>query len=357
MSSPRILITGAGGNAAQNFVRAIRMQWSDAFVVGTDSSSLHIESSNIERRYVVPRCSAPGYIDAINKIVAAESIDLVHPQPDPEVAFLATHRDELEAAVFLPEPGVISRCQDKMVANTAMGDAGVAIPFSVQIGSFDDIDQAVAMVLERTDKIWLRAIRGAGSRAALPVINADQAASWIRYWVEMKGLTPSDFMMSEFLPGKEFAFQSLWHEGELITSMARERVEYLFGNLLPSGQSSSPSVAVSLHRDDVNEAGIGAVQAVDSKPHGVYCVDMKEGVDGAPRVTEINAGRFFTTSNFFAAIGANMPADYVTLGTGGSLDGVRPTVNAAPAGETWLRGVDREPTLVHRDAWTSTIID
>lgn len=333
------------------------MAWPDAFVAGTDASKLHIESSNIERRFVVPRCSEPGYIDALNQIIASENIDLVHPQPDPEVAFLSEHGDKLDAAVYLPDAGVIARCQDKMAANEAMGAAGVSIPFSVSVTTLDALDAAVDMVLARADKIWLRAIRGAGSRAALPVISTSQAEGWIRYWVEMKGLAPDDFMMSEFLPGKEFAFQSLWHNGELITSMARERVEYLFGNLLPSGQSSSPSVAVSVHRDDVNEAGAGAVRAVDPRPHGVYCVDMKEGPDGQPRVTEINAGRFFTTSNFFAAIGANMPADYVSLGTGQDLVGDRPQFNAAPAGETWLRGVDREPTLVRQDAWTSTTVN
>jgi len=356
MSSPRILVTGAGGNAAQNFVRAVRMVWPDAFVAGTDASKLHIESSNIDSRYVVPRCSQDGYVDAINHIVETETIDFVHPQPDPEVAFLAEHREKVAAQVFLPDHDVVARCQDKMAANAAMGAAGVPIPLSERVQNPESISAAVDVIQTRTEKVWLRAIRGAGSRAALPVRSAAQAESWIDYWVDMKGLVANDFMMSEFLPGAEFAFQSLWHEGELVTSMARERVEYLFGNLLPSGQSSSPSVAVSVHRRDVNEAGIAAVTAVDPRPHGVYCVDMKEADDGTPRVTEINAGRFFTTSNFFAAIGANMPVDYLTLGTGGSVTD-RPKVNAAPAGETWLRGVDREPTHVRQDAWTATKLD
>lgn len=356
MSSPRILVTGAGGNAAQNFVRAVRMVWPDAFVAGTDASKLHIESSNIEARFVVPRCTQDGYVDALNHIIETEGIDFVHPQPDPEVAFLAEHRDKVAGSLFLPAHEVVARCQDKMEANAAMGSAGVPIPLSERVQDGDSIAAAVDSIQVRTDKVWLRAIRGAGSRAALPVRSAAQAESWIDYWVDMKGLRASDFMMSEFLPGAEFAFQSLWHDGELITSMARERVEYLFGNLLPSGQSSSPSVAVSVHRDDVNDAGIAAVTAVDPRPHGVYCVDMKEADDGTPRVTEINAGRFFTTSNFFAAIGANMPVDYIGLGMGGATPD-RPKVNAAPAGETWLRGVDREPTLVRQDAWTATKLD
>lgn len=55
------------------------------------------------------------------------------------------------------------------------------------------------------------------------------------------------------------------------------------------------------------DLGIAAVKAVTSTPHGVFGIDIKEDLNGIPKVTEINAGRFYTTSHFLARAGVNMP--------------------------------------------------
>jgi hypothetical protein len=159
-------------------------------------------------------------------------------------------------------------------------------------------------------------------------------------------------MASEFLPGREFAWQSLWQDGQLITSQARERIEYVFGELTPSGQSSSPSVARTVSRDDVNEAGERAVRAASGRPHGIYCADMKENATGQPLVTEINAGRFFTTSNFFAHAGLNMPDMYVRLGLGEKLMSRPERYNPLPDDLYWVRMIDMGFALVPGGRWS-----
>jgi carbamoyl-phosphate synthase large subunit len=228
----------------------------------------------------------------------------------------------------------------------------VPVPKSFPVWRYDDIPVVVETLQAKHGTVWVRAIRGAGSRAALPVGTAEQATAWIRYWCEYRNLCPGDFMLAEFLPGREFAFQSLWHEGRLVTSMARERLEYLMGNIMPSGQSSSPAVARTVHREDVNAIGTRAVQAVDPCPHGVYCVDLKENSLGVPCVTEINVGRFFTTSNFFSEAGCNMPYYYVRLAYGEVLTGL-PTYNPLDVDLYWVRGVDREAQMLRGDAWNA----
>jgi hypothetical protein len=199
----------------------------------------------------------------------------------------------------------------------------------------------------------VRAVRGAGARASLPVSSPDQATAWVRYWMETHGLRISDFMVSEFLPGREFAFQSVWRDGVLVTSAARERLEYVFGHLMPSGQSSSPSVARTIHRDDVNELASGAVLAADPSATGVFCVDLKEDESGRPLITEINAGRFFTTSNFLAEAGANMPYEYVRLACGEEVDGLA-AYDAVEEGLYWIRMIDMGYKLVREDEWSAS---
>jgi carbamoyl-phosphate synthase large subunit len=80
---------------------------------------------------------------------------------------------------------------------------------------------------------------------------------------------------------------------------------------------------------------------------GVFCVDVKESAAGEPMVTEINAGRFFTTSNFFAAAGLNMPDMLVRAALGERLE--RMAYSPLPEGLYWIRMVDMGYVLVKAD--------
>lgn len=353
----RILVTGAGGSAAYNFVDALRQDGEHYHVVGTDLKPHHLELIPVERKCLVPPVTEPTYADTINRIIESEKIDLVHPQPDVEVAWYAANRDRINAPVFLPDAAAIELCHDKMTFNARLADRGVSVPRAFHITSKQVLEEALTELLEVQPKVWLRAVRGAGSRASLPINSVYQGDAWIDYWRAFRGIDYGDFMASEFLPGPEFAWQSLWYEGELITAQARERIEYIFGNLTPSGQTSSPSVARTVNRADVDEAGAAAVRAVSDRPHGVFCVDMKEGADGAPKVTEINAGRFFTTSNFFAHAGLNMPAMYVELALTGRLSAPPPAqLNPLPDDLYWVRMIDMGFALVKDGSWSSVRI-
>src|SRR5262249_45445768 len=141
------------------------------------------------------------------------------------------------------------------------------------------------------------------------------------------------------------------HEGNLIVSQARERVVYLYGHLTPSGQTSTPSVARTVHRDDINDVATRAIRAAEKKPHGIFCADLKEDAAGQPRITEINCGRFFTTSNFYAHAGVNFPHLYVRLGLGESVPPQSP-YNAVPADYYWIRMTDMGYRLVRPEQLT-----
>ena len=81
---------------------------------------------------------------------------------------------------------------------------------------------------------------------------------------------------------------------------------------------------------------------------GINFVDLKENKAGAPCVTEINIARFFTTSNFFAAAGSNMPWYYLMLAFGEELPEL-PRFNAVPAGLYWIRLMDKGPVLAREE--------
>lgn len=346
----RILITGAGGSAAANFIDALRLSDEDYYFVGTDIKPYHLAFTPLDARFIVPPCHDPRYLKTINQIIKQEKIDFVHAQPDPEVLFLSQHRAKVDARLFLPRHQTIVACSDKARFNNILQQANVPVPLAFHLTDRATLKAALQKLRSKNDTAWLRAIRGAGSKASLPVSYYRHAIAWIDYWHTHKGLDFSDFMISEFLPGREFAFQSVWNQGRLVVSQARERVEYIFGNLTPSGQTSSPSVARTVNRDDVNRIATEAITAIDAHPTGVFCVDMKEDGHGVPRVTEINCGRFFTTSNFFAHAGVNMPDIYVRLAFDESIPSIAP-YNPLPEDLWWIRMIDKPFGLHKGNIW------
>src|SRR5262249_2993890 len=134
---------------------------------------------------------------------------------------------------------------------------------------------------------WLRATAGAGAKGAIKVEQLTNAFHWIRFW---EGRSHMRWMAEEFFPGRDIAWCSIWHRGDLLTSFARERMEYLYPHLTPEGLTGTPTIARVIHDPDVNRMGKRAVLSIDPRPHGIYSVDLREDETGHPRPTEINAG-------------------------------------------------------------------
>ena len=348
-----VLLLGAGGSAAANVLDALRRADHDYRVVGADADARNLHMSTADERIVVPRADDAAYERAIVAAIEEYGCDIVHPQPDPDTRRIGELRDSLPARTFLPAQDVLELAADKFAFAEAMAAAGVAMPEHVDYE--DDLAQvtvATDQLLERHERVWVRARRGAGARASLPVSTGRQAAAWISWWSDEKGMTPSDFMASEMLTGREFAYQSVWQDGELVAGQARQRLVYLYGFLAPSGQSSTPQIAKTVSDPAVDDVAQRAIRALDPTPSGVYCVDIKESAGGVPMVTEINAGRFFTTSNFFAAAGLNMP-DLAMRCALGERPARLPS-SPLPPELHWIRMVDMGYVLVpgdEIDAW------
>jgi biotin carboxylase len=344
----RILLLGAGGSAAANVLDALTRAERDYAVVGADADPRNLHLSAASERIVVPRANEAGYAESLVAAIEQYGCDIVHAQPDPDVRAVGLLRDELPARTFLPEQSVLELAADKLAFARAMAAAGLATPESIDFG--DDLAGVAAAtdeLLTRHERVWVRARRGAGARASLPVRTGEQARAWISWWADEKGLRGSDFMASEMLPGREFAYQSLWQDGELVAGQLRQRVVYLYGFLTPSGQTSTPQIAKTVALPGVDEVAQRSIRALDPRPHGVYCVDIKESAGGVPMVTEINAGRFFTTSNFFAAAGLNMPDMLVRCALGERPP--RLPSSPLPPDLHWIRMVDMGYVLVPGD--------
>lgn len=344
----RILVTGAGGPAGINFVMSLQIVPEKMFTVGTETNEYFVHLATTNKKYPISKATEPDYIDRLNGIIEKEKVEFVHPQPDIEVEVISENREKLKANVFLPSKRAVHACQDKLESTRQWQKRNVPVARFLELRKGPDVDKAFE---EFGSPIWIRARHGAGGRGSTPADNKDTALSWIKYWQSRN--VGWQFIAQENLPGRNIGFHSLWKDGELVTSMTRERIEYIYPQLAPSGITGTPSVQRTIHDKRANEIGTEAVLSIDPDFNGIACIDLKEDKEGTPCVTEINAGRMFTTSFFFSYASkilrkdpyANIPYLYVKLAFRESIPKI-PQYDVLPENVYWIRHIDAPAKLV-----------
>ena len=236
--------------------------------------------------------------------------------------FLGTHTPRLDekGRLFLPARPIIRRCQDKYELTIALRACGVPAPETYPVTALERIEELFES-LRWEVPLWCRARTGTRSLGAAPVTNPEQACSWIRYWEELRGVPVTSFTLSEYLPGRDFLCQSLWHRGALVLANTFERLAYFGGENTPSGVSSLSSLAKTVVDRRLVDTCARAIRTLGRAISGAFSVDLKEDRDGVPSITEINAGRFFIGMTVFDNVSKhNTALTFVRLAIHQSLD-------------------------------------
>lgn len=320
----KVAVLGAGGPAGVNALRALSRAGHDLAAVDSDPNHL-IWCEQYAETFLWPELP---------------EADVYIPQPDG----LVLHAVKMELKGLLPSEGTVWACQDKYSTSLAWYRQELRDhpPLPIKEPWSDHLNLARdALGLP----IWLRATKGAGAKGAVLIRSLETAFHWIRFW-ESRG-ADIEWMAEEYLPGRDLAWSSIWYDGELVTSFARERLEYIYPHLTPEGLTGTPTVARIVCDATVNATARNAVLAVDSNPHGIFSVDLREDASGIPRPTEINAGRGFTTFGLWSLYTHNFLDLVVRLARDGmDWNLVRPDIaippveNALPDGLTLSRHID-----------------
>jgi carbamoyl-phosphate synthase large subunit len=324
-------------------------------IVGAHDDPFLLRKSSADCNFLVSRRTDAHFIECLGRVIEQAEIDLVIPTTDPDVRVIGEVRDQLACQTFLPRQPVIELCQDKFALTTFLRARGIPAPETCAVTDLESIEGLVAK-LGRDARFWCRIRTGAGSRGAAPVASATQARAWISYWNVMRGVPPSAFTLSEYLPGRDFACQSLWKDGRLVLIKTTERVAYFGGAGTPSGVSSIGAIHKTVREPRVAEVSAAAVRALEPRSTGAFSVDLKEDDDGVPCVTEINVGRLLSGTTIFDLTGRhNMAATYVRL----ALD--QPVAIDDPYDAVsdfyMVRDLDTLPDVFHGDALLDGVED
>ena len=331
----RIAVLGAGGPAGVNWLRALAQANHD--LVAVDANETHLSWCE---PFADTTVHAP---DLTVELVNGLGADVVFAAPDRLVLWLAEHRPLIAAAMLLPTLDVIRLCQNKRAAVNAWAAAGLRSPAVAVEEPFPDT------LHEAKDRFglpfWLRAVHGAGAKGATLVDDLRTGFHWLRYW-QTRGET-IEWVAEEFLPGRDYAWTGIYQHGQLVTSFARERLEYIYPGLSPSGLTGTPTVARAVHDERVNEAAERAVAVADPHPCGVYAVDLRADISGVPTPTEINAGRGGTTTGLWSLQDGNFAHLAARLADGDwSQTDLWPKRNAVTDGVELRRHIDCEAVFV-----------
>lgn len=306
----RILLTGSGGMGGVNFVRALRFgaksDRAKMFIAGTEFNKYYIQFPNLDVSFRTPRHSDPSFIPVIKELARKYKISFLHPNPSSEARVVAEHLSDFEeigVRTFLPSAKAIAPDKEEMW--NLMRSKNVRVPGTYFIQALESLDEGFKKM---SSPLWLRTKQGAGARLSLKLNTAEEARYWIKLNVMQQRARATDFMLQEFLPGRDIAFDSLWYHGRMVASSARERLEYPFKHISLTGLTGTPSVARIIHDKSVNRLGIDSVKALEKSPNGFYSTDIKEDSEGRPAVTEVD-GKWHTTASLWGYAFAKAKGD------------------------------------------------
>lgn len=351
----KILIAGAGGAPSEGVINSLLRGKKAETVIGMGSEPSDLVLSNASTKFYMPYANTSEYKPAFLNLLNREQPDLVHFQNDLEIFHASLFRDEITATgtrVFMPEHEVIDTCVHKYKSYLAFKNAGVPVPENIMINNEEDLKNAFSTLADDSGKIWLRASSiGGGGKGSIPTSDYSLAKAWIDHYQGW-----GDFVAAEMLTPNTITWLSIWHNGELVVAQSRERRGWTHGNRSISGVTGVTKVGITCSNELATEIALKAIKAVDSKPHGIFGVDMAYDKNGVPNPTEINISRFFTTVLFFTQAGLNLPEIFKDIALYDEFPQLDKKINPLPDGLLWLRGMDVEPRLMTAESINSEIV-
>lgn len=349
----RLLFTSAGNGSSNNLVRSMRAGAGPSFIVGCNDDQFALKKSDADRNYLVPPADHPEWSEVLRWIMKTERLHLIIPTVDSDVESLSRARKTLGEYLFLPSEAVLGVSRDKYRLVSLLRRNGIDAPETYPVRDLNNVSK-IFQQLKGGRPLWCRVRSGAGALGALPVQTAEQARSWIRYWKEMRGVPVAAFLLSEFLPGRDFGCQSVWRDGELVLIKTYERLSYLGMGSQPSRVSSVAGLAKTVFEPKVVDTCVRAIKLLDARASGVFSVDLKEDVRGIPCITEIGVGRFTSSTNIFDMVGKhNMARTFVQLARGLKVK-IEDSYEASP---DWymMRDLDSAPRIFHASQFADNV--
>jgi len=281
-----VLVTGAGGQAGINVIKALINQGYDVVAVDADglASGLYLT----QRRHVIPLADYPQFPQVLMGLCKKEKVDYLVPTVTPEFFPIAEHANEfheLGVKILMSNTESVEKTYNKLLTSKELARANIPAP---KFG--DPSTESIDSLVDRVGfPMFLKPIRGSGSRGTSKVMDRED--------LEFVLKRASGLIAQEFLDGTEYTVDCLYDENSsLIAHVPRERIEVKAGY-------SVKGVTVKNSAMEKVSARIGK----KFKLQYAACIQYIVGNDGTPKVVEINPRFSGGLSLSIEASGINIP--------------------------------------------------
>jgi carbamoyl-phosphate synthase large subunit len=310
----RILITGVGGVTPRSFAHALRKysRYAHYELVGIDSNKYALGlymPQLFNKTYLIPRVNDPEYWSVIDRIIKDEKIEFAIINPEVEVVEWARRAEyyQFPCRILLPDYQLASMLIDKAKLTDVLEPYGL-VPKSFTL---NESDLSGDRPLKIPYPFWIRSALGSSGLGSMLINSLQELRNWININPKVE-----KFLASEYLPGRNLGCKMLYHNGELVRSAIAERVYYVMSKVAPSGITGNTCFGRLVNAPKAFEVSKQAMDIMFEKTgapkHGFFTVDLKEDINGNPKVTEVNV-RFVAFTQCYAAGGANLPEDLIRL--------------------------------------------
>lgn len=262
--SQRVLVTGVGGPSGKAATIALKAR--GFFVVGADMNSVPTEADQFVQ---VPAALDASYSDILRRLIREHNITWLFPTVAEELGNVAELAAEFRAqgvAVFMSAPAGVHICQDKWETAQALQVRGIAVPRSAVGRADDPAVRALGFPVVSRPRV------GRGGRGVVVHDAAGVAAS------------VAEPIWQEFMSGIEYDVLLVLHPDEphaLIMCQVFEKTE------LKEGRVGNAVGVKAVTAPDVAALAENAARALSLT--GPLDMDIRRGLDGVPRLLEINA--------------------------------------------------------------------
>ncbi len=268
----RVLVYPAGTEIGLEVQRGLAGRH-DLVAVGASGSNSHAPS--VFRRFVeAPDVGEPGWLEALQRIVAAERIDLVYPTHDEAIYQLAQHGAALGVPVVGSPADTCRTCRFKSATYELLAGQ---LPIPRRFASAQEVDAF---------PVFVKPDRGQGSRGALRVDTPAQLHA-----LDLEGQ-----LLLQHLPGEEFTVDCFSdRDAGLLFARGRRRTRVNGGISVRTEDADRPEFAEYARRIDAR-----------MRLHGAWFFQLKAAADGTLHLLEV-APRVAGAMAYYRVQGINFP--------------------------------------------------
>lgn len=337
----RLLISSVGGPASENVIRSLEMsEFSDYPIIGVDCDPYFIQISSANKKFLVHNAhEEERYLMDLRNLWKKFNITMLYPQSDLEVYVCSKNRDVLPP-MSLPNHKTIELCQDKGNLYYILKSHGIEVPdFTLYDNDFKKFQFPC----------WARARHGAGGNKGFKALYHDDFLRMVGYWYDREPESIKDWMLIEFLEGRDYSWTSIWRDGKLLTSVLKERLKWVYNRI------GTTAVQRTIYDYEVNSYCKRIIKTLEPEITGIMMIDLKEDTDQNKfYLTEINAGRLGTVNmnyamasrKFYKDDRVNFPYILWCIHHDLSLPKSMREFNALPEGLYYIRHLDMKRKLV-----------